>query len=453
MGLHQTHAASDDITREEAQERFKVFRSLYLRDKSCSISRGSICWLPSFDCSLSSEFAEVGSADSSCAARIQLAKLQEDIYRLFHSAESQRQSPAKHKSSLSRIEQNLERWAKTYEIFSSLSTNARDVDLQLEFLAARTSAFYGSSEPAYIRQALNDSRASCLLLLIFYGKHDQSMIERCELLFSKRSTKSTGQTPGSRSHKSNQKSTSNTEREEKGESASPCFHSLLDTFSVPGFFLLVKNIIWPLSASDGSQIEEDIDLLQRVCVCYKELITRYNTKNHTHKVGRAFETLLEVINFIKNSQTLQRSMPGTHQNSNTQVPPTTQNLFSGPPDLSDYNDLPVSSTYSMSSLSWDSFMTKNNSTATKDTPSTVASPGLRTPIDSLHLGQVYEPLQQQSFPSHFQQQTQSATGRKRPRMSEPDVSLDDYPDSGSLFDFLTANPNFMLQDEMPTAIF
>jgi hypothetical protein len=130
MGLNQTHATSDGVSPEDGQERFKVSRSLYLRDKSFSISRGSICWLPSFDCSPSPEVSHIASADPNWAARVGLASLQEEIYRFSHSAESQTQSLAKHKSTLSPIEQGLEYWATAHNVFSSSRTGAFNVDLR-----------------------------------------------------------------------------------------------------------------------------------------------------------------------------------------------------------------------------------------------------------------------------------------------------------------------------------
>jgi hypothetical protein len=450
MGLHQRHALSDGVSPEEAQERFKVFRSLYLRDKSFSISRGSICWLPSFDCSLSSELGQVDFTDSSCAARIQLAKLQEDIYRLFHSAESQRQSSAKHKSALARIEQDLERWTNEHDLFSSPCAGGRDADLQLEFLAARISAFRGSSEPSHIRRALNDARASCLLLLISSGKHDQSISQRTETIpNSKNPSKPVARTTSSRSNKrkSSNNDSSNTARENEGELVPILFHSLLDTFSVPAFFLLVKNVLWPASGSDESQTEEDINLLQKACACYKELDSRVQANNHTRKVGRAFERLLEVINLIKNPAQLQISPLTTRPSSKAHTPPNTQSLFGGPSGLSDFPDLPASSAYPMPPMSWDAFGTNPVSAMTTEASSVAASPGLLTPMET------------DFFSQHFDQQSVSLSpsSRKRLRLAEPDVSLDDYSGSRLLSGFLASSPMMAFdvasQDDMAATVF
>ena len=420
MGLHQTHAASDGVGPEEAQERLKVFRSLYVRDRSASILRGSICWLPSFDCSLSSELDQPAFADSNWAARIQLARLQENIYQVFHSADSHRQSSAKHKNALSRIEQSLERWADAHDIFSSACTGKRDVELQLEFLAARISALRGSCKPSHIRQTLHDARASCLLLLISCGKYDQSLVEWLDALpLSKGPPKSLGKSSSPQSDA----------REGASDSLPLRSHNLLDTFSVPAFFLLVKHVIWPGSAIAESQAQEDINLLQKVCACYKELDASIQANNHIRKVGRAFERLLEVVDVMKNPRQLQTPSDETHQSSNAHHSPRTQNFFDGPQGLADFSDLssPTASPM-LPSLTWDCFSTNNSSMRTSDTASTGAIPSLLTQLNSEFIGQSFDALQQQSFSPHLQQQGALPPSRRRSRWDDPDVLMDYHPE-------------------------
>lgn len=165
MGLHQVHSVAESVGAEETRERFKVSRSLFLRDKSSSISRGSICWLPSFDCSLSSEFSEVGLARSKSTAWIRLAGLEDDIYRSLH---SQRRTSAQYKGTLLHLEQDLEHWTSANEVFDSPYAGSRDVDLQLEFLAACICIQRTIPDPCHVRQALSDSRASRLLVVISF---------------------------------------------------------------------------------------------------------------------------------------------------------------------------------------------------------------------------------------------------------------------------------------------
>lgn len=450
MGLHQRHAMSDGVSPEEAQERFKVFRSLYLRDKSFSISRGSICWLPSFDCSLSSDLGQMPFPDSTCTARIQLARLQEDIYRLFHSAESQRQSSPKHKNALARIEQGLEQWTNEHDIFSSPCTGGRDADLQLEFLAARISAFRGSSDPIHIRRALNDARASCLLLLISSGKQDQSILQRSDTIpTSKSLAKSLGKTTSSRSNKgknSTKESSSNTARENASESVPILFHSLLDTFSVPAFFLLVKNVLWPLSPNDDSQAEEDINLLQKACACYKELDIRVQANNHTRKVGRAFERLLEVVNLIKNPICFPRKHLDTARAPVAKPQPHQTRKVSS----TDHRPSPTSPTFRPHPHTPCLLCP---GIASRPKTSLIAPPRrpVRLPPPLL------TPMETDFFSQHFQQQSMSPNSKKRPRLGEPEVSMNDYSGSRLLSDFLAASPMMAFevpsQEDMAAAVF
>jgi hypothetical protein len=421
MGLHQTHSGSDGITPEEAQERFMVFRSLYLRDKSYLISRGSICWLPTFDSNLSCEVGKVGFTDTNYSARIQLATLQEDIYRSFRSAESQKQSPAKRKSSLTRIEQNLERWANAHDVFNSPSsgTSIRSIDLRLEFLATRISAFCASSEPGHIRQAIIDSRASCLILLLSHGKHEESTVERLEaLLPSKSLSKSLGNTDSSRSGKRNSSDKApapKTGAECISESAPLQFHNLPDTFSVPAFFILAKNIL--LSDQPDDSRAEDVSLLQKVCVCYKELDARTRSNNRTRNVGRAFERLLEIVNLLRNFQQHQASPQAADGISNTNAQSNSQDLFGSLPALTDFMYLPTPSAYSTPLMpSWDNLSMQ--AMGATDAESLNGPHGLLSPMDMEFFGQRFDSPQQQ-YPLTFS----APESRKRARLSNAEMSL------------------------------
>ncbi|MCJ1251637.1 hypothetical protein MMC30_008872 [Trapelia coarctata] len=434
MGLHQTCAVQDGVSPEEMHERINVFRSLYLQDKSFSISRGSICWLPSYDCSLSSGISQSPLADSKWAARIQLAKLQEEVYRLLHSAGSQSPSSAKHKGALSRIEQSLGQWANTHDILDATTAGTDNVDLKLEFLATRVSALSGSLEPSHARQTLSDSRLSCVLLLTSYGKSDQSVAGRLDVhLQSKGPSESLHNNPNTRSSKSNGTSSSAAQAM-TSEPAPMQLHSLLDAFSIPAFFILAKNIIWPVLAHDGSQAEDDLDLLQKACACYREFDIRIQTSNHTQKVGRAFERLLEVVHLIKSPQ----QSYGTRQSSNLSSPTNTQMLFGASQGLSEFNNVPVSSNYATPPLSLDGFSKKNTPRTAMETASTITTSGLMTPAEQQYISLPFDTLGQRLLSTHLQQQDMRPPSRKRRLMSESEAWMDDESDSRLLSDFLTA---------------
>lgn len=418
MGLHRTYSVSDGVGPEEALERFKVLRSLYLRDKSLSISRGSVCWLSSFDCSLSSEFDHTGFADADFSVRIELAQLQEDIYRLFHAPERRRQPFTKHRLALSGIEQRLDRWVNTYGIFNS--HESQDIHLQLEFLAARISAFRGSSEPRHVHQALDDARVSCRLLLRSYGNNDPF------------DTTPFGRTPSSsvgaaaKGETANWESSSNAGRE-KGF----LFHRLLDMFPVTAFFLLAKNLLLPVSVEEESQAVQDINLLQNVCTCYEELDARTQANNYIRKVGRAFKTVLEVVNLIKNSP--QHPMSPV-PSSTPDIQPNPKKLLSGSHALSSFTGPPTPSAYPLPHLSRDDFLIRSISTGMMEMTSHPASDigSLLAPATS---GQ-QDPLGQHYFSPQIQSQTE-VSRRKRPRLGETDISVGDFR---LISDFLGGSP-------------
>ncbi|PGH23594.1 hypothetical protein AJ80_02375 [Polytolypa hystricis UAMH7299] len=438
MGLHQTNLASDGVSPEEAQERFKVFRSLYLRDKSFSISRGAICWLPSFDCSLSSELAHTAPVHPGCSARIQLATLQEDIYRLFYSAESQRYQPAKHKSELCRIDQSLERWANTHDIFSPSWSHPRGIDLRLEFLAARISAFRGSRASNHVQRALNDSRASCILLLMAYDKQDVWMVERLQSLpLSKSPSKSLGKLSPARSAR-RKSASKEAKASSAGKESTPEFvplrlRSLLDTFPVPAFFLLVNNVLWPGLGDDEGETREDLKLIQKVCECYVELDARYQADNYTRKVGRAFNRLLAAISLLRNLPRPLTSPSGEEEI--TMSPHGT--CPSGPPAFADFSDHLLAPSYLSPSLSHDSISAHNDPSIFAEGVIPDSSTSLLTPVNADYANQAFDPLQQQSF-THLPHPIPSPQCRKRPRLGDIDVSIEDA-DANSISEFLTTN--------------
>ncbi|KKA23239.1 transcription factor Cys6 [Rasamsonia emersonii CBS 393.64] len=446
IGLHQMHAASNGVSQEEAEERFKVLRSLYLLDKSCAISRGSICWLPSFDCGISSVLSQPAFSDPTYAARMELAMLQEEIYRLFHSAESQKQSVAEHKIALARVDQRLERWANAHDIYSSSHLVGQDIDLKLDYFAARITAFHGSPDPGHLRRALNDARASCLLLLTSLDEHNPAMVEWLEgLLLSMHSLKFVDRKLGQQQDKNTQDHADfAAAKNEKAHEPGPShFHRLLSSFPVPAFFLMAKNIVGSISGDNQAQAEGDLNLLQMVCACFKGLDSRIPADNYTRRVGRAFERLLEIIHLIINPQT---SSLETQDSFHSQGTPSTQSLVAGVPNLTDFGDLtsPTGAVPAVT-VSWDGFTNKSTTVTTNtnqiDTPGTITPPSLLTPVDMSYLTQPADALRQQSYPSRAPRRPMGPPSRKRRHLSDEDVVSMDSQSETFLFDLLASNPD------------
>lgn len=434
MGLHQTHITPEGISAEEGEERLKVFISLYLQDKRFSISRGSLCWLPSFDCSLPSKPSQLAFADPNCFARIQLARLQEDIYQSFYSAESHTQFSTKNKSALSRIERRLKHWVHTNGVFSSSFATSHNVDLQLDFLAATIRAFRVSTDPGHVRQALDSARASCMLLLIAYGKHDQSILERLEALLLPESpsrifSKAISPRPGG----SDKHTSSDTFRQNAGESITQRPYSLLDTSSIPGIFALIKSIVCATSADAESQAEEDLDLLQRVCAAFQEFDAGSQQNHGTVNIGRVLQGLLEVVSLIKRPANPLMSVHGSNSSSNLHTSPSSEGSPDRAQSIPDFSSMLASSPYQIHSLPW-------NASSNKATPRMGLSPNLISPLDAQYTTQTVEPFRHQLSPTHIQHQTMPPPSRKRPYENDRDLSMDNDTELSSLSDYFFLAP-------------
>lgn len=451
MGLHQTQTAPEGVSGEEEAERAKVFRALYPRDKSICISRGSISWLPGYDCNIAPQLGASADQQSGYADRIRLAMLQDEIYRLSHSAESQRRSSSKLQNELNRIEQSLERWANAYNVFEPAGFSNRRALLQLDFMAARISALGGSFEHKHAKLIRSDARASCLLLLIAHGNHDRSTIERFNALtLRKNSSTSELEEDGNRYSRAGQAAKQDSlpgpSANAPGETTSLPFLSLLDAFSVPAFFLLVKTVLWPTDTDDDPQADADLDLLQKVCACYTENASRMQSNNYSRKVGWTFESLLKVVELIRNGQQPSPASPPIgHHSTFAHVSSPTQptDIFGGPQSFIDF-DLPGLSGWptppSSTNMTWDSWSAKQALFGAFDMMGTGDSAATPTSRESNFIPQTFDPR----LSANLQQLPTSppdTSSRKRPRSRrEPETSTENYPKPTLLSEFLAAGP-------------
>ncbi|KAL9594044.1 MAG: hypothetical protein Q9219_007251 [cf. Caloplaca sp. 3 TL-2023] len=245
MGLHKAQATSNGSNAEERQERWMVCRSLYLRDKGFTVTRGSVSWLPEFN------FNQIlginGDRNPVYSSRLELASLQDKIYRLANSIKSIPSSSTKVQESLNRIQQGLKDLAQSHGLFSTNEDDCspRHTALQLDFLATRIGALQESPVSSHGRLVRMDARVSCLLLLLARGDGNQTVQERYnQLMLSCRSqypppsnqdTTLQGIAMGSDdpiSHK-------------QDRTWSRTLLGLLDGFPASAFFVLMRYILWP----------------------------------------------------------------------------------------------------------------------------------------------------------------------------------------------------------------
>ncbi|KAF7880105.1 uncharacterized protein EAF02_007742 [Botrytis sinoallii] len=282
MRLHQTQIFPDETNTFDALER--VIQSLYVRDKSLCTTRGSVSWLPTHDCNIAPQLSAAIERHVSYSDTLQLAMIQDDVYRLTHTASFRTSKSRKSQASklLRSIERQLAQFTQTFGIlnFQASSCNPRRSMLTLEFLATRILALQHGSGQKHAEQLRSDARTSCLLLLIANGVQDPQDVDNFNALACQKTA-----TPN---------------RDEKlstTEANIVSFASILDAFSLPAFFILLKDLLNSSDNDHGSN--SDLDLLRRVSACYIHSTERMQSNSYHRKVAWTFEQLLIIINLIK----------------------------------------------------------------------------------------------------------------------------------------------------------
>jgi Fungal specific transcription factor domain len=301
MGLNQSDMVDKGVSPEEQEERLKVYRSLYIRDKSLGVSRGTVCWLPGFEIQrLPSDESDSGEASYN-TARVRIAAFQERVYRLHSSANAQGDFANNSGFHPSGIQNGLQELLRSENIFEQ-PTNIPDIDLWLEFLATRIIALRRNPKSKFIDRTLQDARASCILLLMALEKSSEALSRRLEKLCD---------LPG------NSEDSNSPINPTLGKFSAPMLsRSPLDIFPVSAFFLLAATIIRPMTSSEQT-IGEDLDLLLRMTSCYEEANEKLGADNRAHRLGRAFEKILRIVDCTQNPDgTPAPSLPTANGSSN-----------------------------------------------------------------------------------------------------------------------------------------
>ncbi|KAH8821476.1 hypothetical protein F5884DRAFT_850699 [Xylogone sp. PMI_703] len=299
MGLHQQCVTMESISPEEEEERIKVFRLLYLKDKSLSLSLGMTSWLPSFDCDMSC-FTNVFLGGMDPALRIELALLQETIYRVVYSPESHRLSASQRKISLLGIEKSLNHWLEVFAE-SGLSLHSLPVDIQLSFYFTRVIALYTSSDLKHRQQLVRDSRIICQLTVASNSSEEldaghtecsgaNGVLKRPSTIQHKLVSAAMRQQPKFR------------------------IRTVMEDFPIPAFFVLLKNIIWPIL--DDSQV--DLQLLQSVSRLFEGHDHKTQANNNTRRVSKTFRSLLAITQVLCPELYIQQYEPALAGDHNIQ---------------------------------------------------------------------------------------------------------------------------------------
>ncbi|KAI0432406.1 hypothetical protein F5Y09DRAFT_143871 [Xylaria sp. FL1042] len=290
-GLHQVHTETDDFSQDEIQERFKTFVSLFIRDKTLALTLSSICWLPILDYSLSLQIIPPIFADPCTGARIQLAEIQEELYR-YLSVEP-RQKSGQAVRDITSLRQKLNSWRNSHWQYMLLSESPpyHKAELHLTFLATRMLTYNGSHDGVHRHMILDDARASCLILLKSYDKCDRVRLDTLQSLLclqeSTCSILSAEADPASSTNKS---------------SSIGHITPLFNAFPLVAFFELAKHIIRPQYVEETSMNADkalvDLQLLQEVHSCATEVNRRMHPQNHISQVERILGHILELVKLL-----------------------------------------------------------------------------------------------------------------------------------------------------------
>ncbi|KAK3368609.1 hypothetical protein B0H63DRAFT_565263 [Podospora didyma] len=353
MGLH--HAGQglsvSPFSAEEIEERQKVFRSLYIRDRAAALTRGTPLWLPRSNLKFppladptsitipnpSSPETPARRYETNRVAWYELATLQSELHHAVFD-ESTQTSIQERRLSLVRLRQSLQVWSQKHAVPSSTVPAGMDeVSLHLAFLGTRIRTIDGhklggaDADAAAQWQASLDARISCLLMLVSCsGRRDERLVEQLEQLLRKRRNMS-GETlvsnantkPGTpASSPSSPTGTRAASESLKSQStisklSSPLgIQRLTIFFPTAALFTLARNIlgIGPAASRRNSlfqsisdqqeerqgQIAEDIALLRGLHACFRDAAAVVNSDpdNHAVKVGRVIQVLVDIVSAV-----------------------------------------------------------------------------------------------------------------------------------------------------------
>ena len=286
MGLHHTRLLPRETSAYEQLESAKVLQSLYVRDQSLCMTRGSVSWLPTHDSNIGPQLSAAIELQVPYHDTLQLAMIKDDISRLTHAASFRTSKTSKLQTAkaLRSIEHQLDQYIRTFDLFhhQASSYNSHLAMLTMEFLNTRILALLLGSKQRHAEHIRSDARASCLLLLIAHGSQDRQVMDDFDALTCQKTT-------------GNQDETSSTI-----EASTVSFASVLDAFSLPAFFILLKHRLLSSESDTGSNA--DLKLLRRVSACYTSSTEQMQSNSYHRKVAWTLEQLLTISGLIKNPE-------------------------------------------------------------------------------------------------------------------------------------------------------
>ncbi|EXL77005.1 hypothetical protein FOPG_08314 [Fusarium oxysporum f. sp. conglutinans race 2 54008] len=289
MGLHQINASSDDLPPEDILERHKVFRSLYIRDKNIAIFRGSTAWLPGYDSGIPPSFDEAETGTPDLLARLELAKLQDEVYQAFHAAGAPNLHPSRHYQVLAQLQQRLEQWSSTHSIMQKALTSTETFSLMLSFFATRI-CLSKDNDDMRSTQPFKDAKACCLVfLLATAAKPDLRLSETLKEVLGQH--KSLDQPGPRKTKRSSRTQPAVTESDDSATSALP---RLAATFPLAAAFIVAKDtLLQPIGEVDGTpgRPEEEITILEAL----RDRFAKAAEQAHIDNLALSFSRILGLL--------------------------------------------------------------------------------------------------------------------------------------------------------------
>ncbi|RSL78958.1 hypothetical protein CEP51_007752 [Fusarium floridanum] len=294
MGLHQARASLHDCPPEVIIERQKVFRSLYIRDKNTLVCRGATSCLPGYDSSITRPSE---GDEARYSSRIDLARIQDEVYRNIHAAESPDLPPSKQSQLLLQLEHKLDQCDSTYRVTKIPPTSIDSATLMLSFFATRLCILRASEDTKYSHQALRDSKASCLLfLLATTAQPDPRMVEALDRLLGHSRSCSPAILASADITRENV-SQKRASTPDEGEILASVLPRLAANFPLAAVFIIARNIMQPIVSSNDAfgQPEEEILLLEALRDRYASAADQEHVENLPSKLSRTLDFLLRIV--------------------------------------------------------------------------------------------------------------------------------------------------------------
>ncbi|KAH1786816.1 hypothetical protein KXX20_008813 [Aspergillus fumigatus] len=272
IGLHCVgpEGGMDAFSPEEAEERLHLYRHLRSQDIRFAILRGSTPWL------LGHHWPSLGSS-------VDLGQIQEQLHHIT----STNVATTKRQQVLADLLRQLDQWALEYQIVASGPRDRRNPNvrsLRQEILATRIAILVSLNTPDSLQKAIFDARIACAMLLRSFSAGAPVSCEQLAPPASHPILNLGGED-------SCQALYSDPQVDEEDYLSPLLRQDALEMFSIRAFFVIAAALTEPTSAS----LQTDLDLLRGVSLLYSSVGRRMPVGNHLLKLGRVFESVLEII--------------------------------------------------------------------------------------------------------------------------------------------------------------